>query len=198
MGHDHTHLIQDKNRILIALFLNLLIVPLEIYGGIYSGSFSLLSDGIHMISHFGILAFAYFAEINSRYQKYSVFINGFFLTCLSFFILFWAIWKIIHPSEILCGVMFKIALVGLIADISQIVLLYPAKSHHGVNMKSVFLHTFSDAGLSFAIVVGSICVHLWKFYQIDSIILFLFFPFVLFSGIKLIKISIKNPFLFKK
>lgn len=184
---DHNHLIEDKSRIFIALAINFFVIPLEIWGGITSGSFALLSDGIHMISHLGLLLLAFFAEREKKYEFYSIFFNSMFLMRLAMYILVCALWKFSSPFEILSGRMLWVASVGLTADLVQVVLIYPASKDHSKNMMSVFAHTFSDASLSLAVVIGAVCIHLWGISRIDAIVLTLFFPLILGWSLKLTK-----------
>ncbi|MBU1178979.1 cation transporter [Patescibacteria group bacterium] len=190
MGYDrcdHTHLIEDRTRIAIALLINLFVVPLEIWGGIFSGSFSLLSDGFHMTSHLALLSFACFVETKKKYEFYSVFLNSLFLIRLAMFMFCGALWRIFSPAEILGATMLWISCVGLFGDIVQIFLMYPASRDHSRNMMSIFAHTLSDASFSFAIVVGAICVYFWKISGIDAVVLLVFFPQVFIWGLKLTK-----------
>lgn len=167
-------------------------MPLEIYYGFKSGSFALLSDGIHMISHLGILSFACFVEISKRYEFYSVFINGLFLVRLGMYILLCGLWRIFIPAEILGGTMLTVALIGLVANFAQIAIFYPARCDHSRNMKGAFWHTLSDAALSGIVVISALFVYFFDFYKADVVALFLFFPLVFWwGGVGLIKEAIK-------
>jgi cobalt-zinc-cadmium efflux system protein len=189
-SHEHNHLIEDKTRLCLALLINAFVMPLEIYFGYKSGSFSLFSDGIHMVSHLGLLSFACFVEIKKKYQFYSVFINGLFLLRLSMYVLCCGLWRIFSPSEIMGGTMLIVAFIGLVADIGQIILFYPARRYHSKNMKSAFWHTLSDMLLSAVVVASALLVYFFSFYKADMIALFVFFPIIFwYGGINLIKES---------
>jgi len=169
-------------------------MPLEIWGGYISRSFSLLSDGVHMTSHVIVLIFAFFAETNKKYIPHAVFTNGIFLIILAVYMICCAIYRILVPIEILSATMFKIALIGLFADFIQNVFLHhPAEDNHGLNIESIFEHNLSDMYLSLCIVGGSICIYIaskipqFPGFYIDILLLLVFSPVVFKKGVRLIK-----------
>ncbi len=181
-SHGHNHLIQDHTRLCIAWIINAVVMPLEIYYGYKSGSFSLFSDGIHMISHLGILSFACLVEIKKKHEFYSVLLNGMFLLRLGMYILLCGFWRIFSSSEILGGTMLLVASIGLVADVGQTILLWSARCNHSKNMKGAFWHTLSDMSVSAIVVISALFVYFFNFYKADVIALFLIFPLIFWWG----------------
>jgi len=87
--------------------------------------------------------------------------------------------------------MLVVAFIGLVADITQIAIFYPARCYHSKNMKGAFWHTLSDASLSAIVVISALFIYFFDFYKADVIALFLFFPLIFwFGGVNLLRESI--------
>lgn len=166
MGHDHSHShahhhdhaagVTRGARLWLAFGLTICMMLVEVIGGLWSGSLALLADAAHMlVDSLALLMAAVTAIIAKRpadsrrsygYARIEV-LSGFASSILQFtlitYILIMAVQRLWHPGEILSGVMFWIALIGLAINVVVLGILH----HHDeddVNMRGAALHVLGD------------------------------------------------------
>ena len=71
-GHSHHHTHAADENILVAFFLNLFFVFVEIIGGVLTNSFAILSDGVHDFGDCVAIGFAFFME---KYSQKDAFVE---------------------------------------------------------------------------------------------------------------------------
>jgi cobalt-zinc-cadmium efflux system protein len=129
-AHDHVAPASGRNvKLLFAFALTTLMMVAEVFGGLWSGSLALLADAGHMMVDALALLLAFVgAWMASRpadarrsygYGRMEVLVG--FVNALSQFVLvgwiiYEAITRLLHPGQILSGVMLVVAIIGLLVN----------------------------------------------------------------------------------
>lgn len=202
--HSHSHDISNvkKSDLVITMILNLIITIVEVIGGIYSGSLSLLSDALHSFSDMLAIVISYFAiKISEKsndekrtfgYKRSTIIaalINSTVLIIISLFLFKEAYFKFIKPEEINGLIVIWVALIGLIANALGAYLLSKG-SKEDINMKSTYLHLISDALSSVGVVVCGIIIYYFNIYWIDPLITILIAIYVLKESYEVLRQAI--------
>jgi len=200
-GHSHSHI--DKNtsslKVGFTIILNLIIGVAEVVGGLISGSLSLISDALHNFSDAVAIIISYIAIKISKISQTEGFTFGFkraeilaalinasALLVISFFLVWEAISRFYHPNTIGTKVMFIVALIGLLANIIGALLLR-AESKNSLNLKSAYLHLFSDAITSVAVLLGALCIHYWSIHWLDPLLTIAISIYIIIESFKILK-----------
>lgn len=196
-GHSHMHSHNADGNILVALFLNLFFVFVEIAGGLLTNSFAILSDAIHDFGDCVAIGFAYFMEKLSnkapdekytygyrRYSLLSAIITSLILVVGSVFIIVGSVGRIRSPEVVHGKGMVIIAIFGVL--INGIAVM---KTHKGTgaNERAISLHLLEDVLGWIAVLVGSAVIYFFKWYFVDGILSVLIAGFLLFESSKNIK-----------
>ena len=213
MGHNHnhshgnSHQVQGKN-LLFSIFLNIGITVAQIIGGIISGSLALLSDALHNFSDVLSLIFSYVAHKLSKkeasvnqtfgYKRADIiaaFINASILMVVVLFLIYEAIVRFFHPQIITSDLVIWLSLLGIILN-GLSVLLLKKDADKNLNMKSAYLHLFSDMLASVAVLVGGLLMKYFQWYWVDSVLTLVIAIYLLYMGFDLLKTSIQMLMLF--
>lgn len=194
--HHHVHTGADGN-ILVAFFLNLFFVFVEIAGGIITNSFAILSDAIHDFGDCVAIGFAYFMEKFSnkspdekytygyrRYSLLSAIITSFILIIGSLVILTGSAKRLSNPEDVHGLGMVIIAIFGVVVNGAAVIKTHKGK---GVNERAISLHLLEDVLGWVAVLAGSLCIYLFEWYFIDGLLSVLIAGFLLFESTKNIK-----------
>lgn len=186
-------------NLLITVFLNILITLVELIGGIFSGSLALVSDALHNFSDALSGTASYAAlKISGRehtpkmtfgYKRAQILValfNSLLLIAIMIFLFREAYEKIVHPSAIEGNLMSMIAFVGLISNTFSTLLLKKG-ARESLNIRSAYLHLFTDALSSLAIVIGGIIIILFHFYLIDAILTIIIGAYIIKKSYNIIK-----------
>lgn len=192
MGHHH-HTGKEPNQknILISVILNLVITIAEFVGGIISNSLALISDAAHNLSDTLALILSYIAiRIGKRspsetktfgYKRIEILaalFNSSILIGISIF-LFWEAWeRFRNPEPVREGIMFSVAMIGLLANLISVFLL-KKDSKHNLNIKSAYLHLLGDTFSSFAVIGGAILIYYFGTYWVDPLLTILIGLFII-------------------
>ncbi len=192
MSHSHSHSegTSEKNLI-FTMLLNFLITIAEIIGGLVSGSLSLISDALHNFSDGIAIIITYIAMKLSKKPKtlkytfglkraeiLAAIINSSSLIVISFFLIKEAIDRLINPTPITGYLMLIVATIGLIANVGGTLLLKKG-SKDSMNMRAAYLHLFSDAISSLAVIIGAVFIIVFQVYWIDPILTLLISLYIL-------------------
>ncbi len=195
--HHHHHSHGADENILVAFFLNLFFVFVEIIGGLLTNSFAILSDAVHDCGDCAAIGFAYFMERFSnkapdekytygyrRYSLLSAIITSVILIFGSVLIIVGAIKRFSEPKEIQGLGMVLIAVFGVVINGIAV-----AKTHKGtgVNERAISLHLLEDVLGWIAVLIGSLFVYFFKWYFIDGLLSVLIAGFLLFESTRNIK-----------
>lgn len=208
--HDHSihhHHVEGKNLV-YSILLNVVIVVAQVIGGIISGSLALLSDALHNFSDVLSLLFSFVAHKLSRHKAsmhqtfglkraelIAAFVNASTLVIVAFYLIYEAIERFFHPKEIGSDIVIWLALLGIVAN-GLSVLLLKKDADHNLNMKSAYLHLFSDMLASIAVLIGGLLMKYFQIYWIDSVLTLIIAIYLIIVGADLLKKSTKMLMLF--
>lgn len=186
--HSHSHTHEVKN-IKIAFFLNFFFAVIEIIGGIYTNSVSILSDAIHDLGDSISLGTAwYFQHISKKksdqhytygYKRFSILgalITSVVLIVGSVIILSEAIPRLLHPQVTNINGMLILAVIGIIINGAAMFQLRQGKS---LNEKVVSLHFLEDVLGWVAVLIGALIMKYYKIPIIDPVLSIFIALFVL-------------------
>ncbi len=150
------------------VLVTLIFFAVEVAGGYYSGSLSLISDAGHMFIDASALLLSLAAiragrSLPTKERTYGLhraeivvaFCNSLFLIILSVWILYEAFIRLSNPRQVDSTVMLVVALAGLAAN------AYIAYRLHGsrdLNVRSAFLHVVGDALTSLAVIGAAVWI----------------------------------------
>lgn len=175
--HDHTHdhaheagVGGRERKLLFAFVLTAGMMLVEAAGGWWSGSLALLADAGHMLVDAAALLLALFAARMARrpadarrtygYGRMEVlagFVNALTQFVLVGLIAYEAIDRFFKPVEILSGVMFCVAVAGLLVNLIVLRSLHD-HAHDDVNIGAASLHVLGDLLGSVGAVLASLAV----------------------------------------
>ncbi|TFG91321.1 MAG: cation transporter [Candidatus Atribacteria bacterium] len=201
MSSDHIHNHFKEKKLIIIMVLNFIITLVELVGGLLSGSLSLLSDSLHNFSD-GISVIVSFIAIRlskrentlkntfgyKRAEILAALFNSSFLIIISFFLFKEAYLRIQHPQNIESKIMITVAFVGLVANTISVFLLKPG-SKDNMNIRSAYIHLFSDSLSSLGVIIGGILIYYFNITIIDPILTFIIGAYVLKEGFDILKKS---------
>ena len=170
---------KTEKNILIAFILNLLFSVFEFIGGIFTGSVAIISDAIHDIGDATSIGAALFLEKKSKkqpdekytygYARYSV-IGSVLTTLILLFgsvtVIYNAVLRIIHPTEINYNGMIVFAIVGVCVNFGAALLTRDGDS---LNQKSVNLHMLEDVLGWIVVLIGATVMRFTDLYIIDPL-----------------------------
>lgn len=155
----------------------------EIYFGIRTQSMALLADGIHMSSHvlaigMSWLAYVYLRRVSAgasftgskqKILSLSGYTSGLVLLVFAFFILYEAISRLLHPSQIQFKEAIVVAVIGLIVNLASALLLHHDHTETDHNIRAAYLHVLADALTSVAAILGLTIALFWGWIWIDAL-----------------------------
>lgn len=178
-SHSHSHT-QNVKNIKFAFFLNFFFALVEIFGGIYTNSVSILSDAIHDFGDSISLGMAwYFQHISNKksdqkytygYKRFSVlgaFITSIVLIVGSVIILSEAIPRLFHPQATHAKGMIVLAIIGIVINGAA---MFRLRKGDSLNEKVVSIHFLEDVLGWVAVLIGGIVMYFFKFPIIDPIL----------------------------
>lgn len=213
MGHDHSHASHSHNdlkgkNLFISILLNVIITLAQVIGGILSGSLSLLSDALHNFSDVLSLIISYIASLLSKkkatsnktfgYKRAEIiaaFINSSALIVVAVILIFEAIQRFINPVPIKSGIVIWMALLGILVNGFSVLLLRKG-AHGNMNMRSAYLHLFTDMLASIAVLVGGLFMKYFSFFWVDPLLTVLIAFYLIYVGAALLKDSTRVLMLF--
>ncbi|NCO23721.1 MAG: cation transporter [Candidatus Infernicultor aquiphilus] len=202
MDSNHmNHHFREENLIII-MVLNFIITLVEVIGGLLSGSLSLLSDALHNFSD-GISIMVSFIALRlskrentlkntfgyKRAEILAALFNSSFLIIIAFFLFKEAYLRIQNPQNIESKIMITVAFVGLVANTVSVFLL-KSGSKDNINIRSAYVHLFSDSLSSLGVIIGGILIYCFNITIIDPILTFIIGVYVLKEGFDILKQSI--------
>ncbi|MEN8121593.1 MAG: cation diffusion facilitator family transporter [Bacteroidota bacterium] len=195
-SHGYHHVDLTGRDLFITILLNILITVSQIIGAFISGSLSLMSDAMHNLSDVTALIISYIAQklsLEKQNEKYTfgykraeimaAFINATTLIAIAVLLIKEAIERLLIDDGLIIkgGWVIGLALFSIIANgLSVIILHKHAKDN--INIKSAYLHLFSDMLSSIAVLIGGLFMFYLKIYWIDSVLTILIGVYLLFSS----------------
>ena len=186
---------KSKKTLYVTLFLTLFFALMELFGGLFSNSLSLVGDSFHMFSDvlaLGASMVAIYFEAKKPTEKFTygflrlevvvAFLNGIVLMLIAVGMIYESVIRFFNPKEIDFGSMFFIALIGLIFNIVITWILFSStKKENNINIKSAMLHFLGDLLNSVGVIISSIIIYFTDFVYID-IIMSVVISVIIFTG----------------
>lgn len=208
--HHHHHGAHDlKGRnLLISIVLNVVITLAQVIGGIISGSLALLSDALHNLSDVLSLLISYIANALARrkasphrtfgYKRAEIiaaFVNSATLIIVAVFLIKEAIERFLNPESIGSGIVIALSILGILVNGFSVLLLRP-DSRRNMNLRSAYLHLFTDMMASVAVLVGGILMYYFQWFWIDPLLTILIALYLVYMGYELLRQSTRVLMLF--
>lgn len=198
---------KDRN-LFISIFLNILITAAQVVGGLISGSLSLLSDALHNFSDVLSLIVSYVASKLSK-QKASIhrtfgykraeilaaFINASTLVIVAVLLIIEAYKRFQDPHEIKSNLVIWLSLLAIFAN-GFSVLLLKKDAENNINIRSAYIHLFTDMLASVAVLIGGLLMKYYQWFWVDSLLTFLIALYLIWVGFDLLIKSSKMLMLF--
>lgn len=213
MGHTHhqhnhhSHDLKGRN-LLISIILNVVITLAQVIGGIISGSLALLSDAVHNLSDVISLIISYAANALSQKQAstnktfgykraeiIAAFVNSATLIIVAVFLIKEAIERFLNPQDVGTGIVIALSVLGILVN-GFSVLLLKSDSDRNMNMRSAYLHLFTDMMASVAVLVGGILMYFFGWFWIDPLLTLIIALYLIYMGYELLKNSTRVLMLF--
>ncbi len=207
MGEHHHHDHDLKGRsLIITIILNVAITLVQAIGALFSNSLSLLTDALHNFSDVMALIISYIANKLSlrdytrgksygykRAEILAAFINAAVLLGISCYLIFESIKRLFSDVQPEVNGL----LVALLAGFNHIVangisvLLVKKHSENNMNMRSAYLHLFSDMLSSVAVLVGGVVMYYWQVVWVDVVLSIFIAIYLIYSSWSLLVKTIK-------
>lgn len=206
--HTHAHLDVKGRNLIISILLNIVITVAQVIGGLLSGSLSLLSDALHNFSDVLSLIISYIATVLSKkkastnktfgYKRAEIiaaFVNAASLIIVAIILIKEAVERFLHPQEIASNLVIWLSLVAILGNGFSVLLLRKEASTN-MNMKSAYLHLFTDMMASVAVLIGGLLMLFFKWYWVDPLLTFAIALYLIYMGYDLLKDSTRVLMLF--
>ena len=178
----HTrHNFETKTRWVVIITAVVMVV--EIFFGIRTGSMALLADGIHMGSHVLAIGLSWIAYIlvrklsekgnykgnTGKILSLAGYSSGLMLFVFSFVLIGEAIQRLYNPVEINFQEALVVAIIGFFVNILSAFILKHDHHHSDNNIRAAYLHVLSDALTSFTAIVGLVAAMIWNILWLDTL-----------------------------
>ncbi|MGZ3498827.1 MAG: cation diffusion facilitator family transporter [Vulcanimicrobiaceae bacterium] len=181
-------------RLTLALVLTAAVAALEFWGGLRSGSLALLTDAVHVCTDVFALGLALAVLIGAkrpanrrktfgygRLEVLGALVNGAVLLAATIVIVYEAFQRFFTPHVPEGGLMWRIALIGLLVNLGVSWLLL--RDHeHNLNVRAALYHVAGDALGALAVIVGGVLILATHLAWIDPL-LSLFVATIIVTGI---------------
>jgi len=182
MSDHHDQELSNGRNLFISVLMNLAITVAETVGGLVSGSLALLGDAFHNLTDMlaGILTLwtlrlgrrAHDENYTFGYRRAEILsagINAGIMFVIVAALLYEAYQRFLHPTPIRGGIMLSVALVGLAANFTSVLLLRRGAGE-SLNIRGEYLHLLSDTFSSVGVVVGGVIVTIWHITWVDPLV----------------------------
>jgi len=180
-GHDHAHSMTGRT-LRTAFFLTVIILAVELAGGLLSHSLALLSDAGHVLTDIVALGLAWYAtaqaarpaDARNTYGYHRIGIlaalaNAVTLIVIVLAIAYEAIGRFQRPEKVTPTLMFVSAAVGIAVNL-YIAFGLQKEGGENLNNRAALLHVLGDIGASAGVIVGGVIIVLTRWYPADPLI----------------------------
>lgn len=211
MGHHHDHHKSPQvkgTNLFISILLNVLITVAQVIGGLISGSLALLSDALHNFSDVLSLLISYIANKLAKrkaspqrtfgYKRDEIiadFVNSSTLIIVGFILIFEAVDRFFNPETIASDIVIWLAFLAILVN-GISVLLIKKDAEKNMNMKSAYIHLFTDMISSVAVMIGGLLMKYYEAWWVDSVLTLLIAMYLIYVGYSLFIKSLKVLMLF--
>ncbi|MBO3083309.1 cation diffusion facilitator family transporter [Cellulomonas fengjieae] len=182
-GHGHATAAQaHRGRLLGVLVLTLVVLVVEVVGGVLSGSFALVADAGHMLTDAAGVGLALGATALAarpatatrtfgwqRAEILAALVNGLVVAAVGVAVIVGGVARIASPGEVEAPLMLAVAVVGLVANAVGLALLRPGQQE-SLTVRGAYLEVLGDLLGSAAVVVAAVVVLATGFVRADGIV----------------------------
>lgn len=181
MPHGHSAGRAGRNRLVAVFAVTLVVLNVEVIGGLASNSLALLADAGHMLTDvvgiglaLGAIWIAGRAPSRSRSFGYlrleilAAVVNAVLLFGVAAFVLYEAWLRFSEPAHVTSGLMLAVALVGLGANALSLYLLRETQAS-SLNMRGAYLEVMGDFAGSAAVIVAALVIAATGWVQADAV-----------------------------
>jgi len=192
--HHHHHPILSGKNLILPIILNVGITVAQIIGGIISGSIALLSDAAHNFSDVLALIFSYIAaRLAGRdrtlketfgYKRagiFAAFINAATLMIIATVLIQEAIERLMNPRTIEGNIVIYLAALGILFN-GVSALMVKKEAGSDINMRSAYLHLFTDMLTSVAVLIGGFAISYLGWFWVDGVLTIAISLFLIYSS----------------
>lgn len=178
-------------NIKIAIFLNIIFTVIEVIGGLWTNSLTILSDALHDFGDSVTLISSFFIEKKAQkepdvrrtfgYQRLSLLsaiLAAVVLTAGSLVILSRAVPRLINPEHVNASGMMLLAIIGIVVNGAATLKL---KKGQSMNEKVLTWHLLEDVLGWTVVLIGSIIIRFWDNHIIDPLMTVGFTVFILWG-----------------
>lgn len=193
---------KERRNLLWAILLTAVVMVVEIFGGLFSNSLSLLSDAGHMLTHLLALSISFLALLFSmrpptskntfgfyRLEILAALLNSVLLFLVTLWIFYHAYQRFYQPEPVASLEMMTIAGIGLVANLVTMILLSRSK-RNSINIKSAFLHMIGDTLSSVGVLIAAGVMYFTEWWFIDPLLGVVLSLFILFWAVRLMMDSV--------
>lgn len=175
------HVSRRGGALKVALALTVVILLVELAGGLLSHSLALLSDAGHVLTDVFALGLAWFALEQSKrpadrrrtygYQRVSLLaalVNSVTLIIIVVAIAYEAVRRLAEPQPVHGEIVVGTALIGI--AINAFVILTLRSDGHNLNLRAALLHVTGDVAATVGVVVAGVVILLTGWLYIDPLL----------------------------
>jgi cobalt-zinc-cadmium efflux system protein len=190
-----------ERRLWVAFGVSLVIVSVEVVGGIVGRSLALLGDSAHLLTDVLTVGIAILTLRLGRmrhtprrtfgYHRAEIFaalINGSTLIAVALVIVYQAFLRLQQPPTVQGSLVLTVAVIGLMGNLAMTRLLAPNRKT-SLNVRGAFLHALGDTLSSVAVIISSLIVILTGYNGIDPLIAALIGVLIIRSAYGLVRDS---------
>lgn len=176
---------QNEKLIRFSILVTFLMFSSQLVGGFITNSLAIMSDAWHLLSDLLALFLSWYAIKQTlkpadakhtygyhRFGSLAALINGLTLICISVFISYHAIVRIINPSPVHSTGMMWLALVGFVGTFLIVIVL--RQGGQNINVRSALIHFLGDVLSYLGILIGGLVIKLTGWMLVDPILSGLF------------------------
>lgn len=154
----------------------------ELIAAYYTNSLALLADATHTLTDVLALGMSMVAVKiahldaddnhsfgHKRVEVLSAIFNSTLLALVACWMIFQGITRLLSPETIKINLIFWVALVGVFAQLSIVLLLFKYKNDN-LNVKSAYLESFADLISSIGVCIAALLIYLTGYAQLDGLI----------------------------
>ena len=193
--HDHSsheHIPQDKKILALSFAIITGFMVVEFVGGYWFNSLALMADAGHMANDSLSLFLALLALfLSAQKQRYIAILNSGSLIVIALMILFEAIQRWQHPTEMLALPMLGVASLGLLVNLFVAWIMLKS-DHDNLNIKAAYLHVLTDLFGSVIAILSGLSAYFLGWQWVDPLASMILSILVLKSGIGTFRLALKN------
>jgi cobalt-zinc-cadmium efflux system protein len=169
-------------RLRAAFLLTLVILAVELGGGLLANSLALLADAGHVLTDVVALGLAWFAirqaerpaDVRNTYGYHRTgilvaLVNAATLLAIVIWVGIEAVQRFLLPPTVTAAPMFAAAAVGIVVNLF-IGFSLRGEEPSNLNVRAAMLHVFGDVGASAAVVVAGLVILLTRWYPADPLL----------------------------